>query len=109
VLCQAVVKAYGAEKVIGVDISKARTEFAKTYAADGVFVPEKAAADIDPVDASRAIGEKIVAEFRLGKGADVILECTGAELCIQAGVFAAKKGGTYVQAGMGKEVSFRTE
>ncbi|KAH0157749.1 hypothetical protein KCU67_g7789, partial [Aureobasidium melanogenum] len=39
----------------------------------------------------------------LGEGADVVLECTGAEPCIQAGIFAAKKGGTYVQAGMGKE------
>lgn len=85
-------KAYGAKKVIGVGISKARTEFAKKYAADGVFVPERASAGVDPVDASRAIGEKTVADFGLGEGADVILECTGAEPCIQAGVFAAKKG-----------------
>ncbi|TVY32955.1 putative D-xylulose reductase A, partial [Lachnellula subtilissima] len=103
VLCQAVAKAYGAKKVIAVDISKARTEFAKKYAADGVFIPERAAAGTDPVEASRAVGEKIVAEFGMGEGFDVVLECTGAEPCIQAGVFAAKKGGTYVQAGMGKE------
>lgn len=106
VLCQAMAKAYGARKVIGVDISKTRAEFANKYAADGVFVPERAAAGTDPVEASRAIGENIVADFDLGEGADVVLECTGAEPCIQAGVFAAKKGGTYVQAGMGKEVSF---
>lgn len=105
VLCQAVAKAYGAKKVIGVDISKSRTEFAKKYAADGVFVPERAPAGTDLVEAARAVGEKIVAEFGLGEGADVVLECTGAEPCIQAGIFAAKKGGTYVQAGMGKEVS----
>jgi D-xylulose reductase len=104
VLCQAMAKAYGAKKVIGVDISKARTEFAKKYAADEVFIPERAPAGTDPMEASRAIGEKIVAEFGLGEGADVVLECTGAEPCIQAGIFAAKKGGTYVQAGMGKEV-----
>ncbi|KAG9233830.1 chaperonin 10-like protein [Amylocarpus encephaloides] len=102
-LCQAMAKVYGAKKVIGVDISKSRTDFAKKYAADGVFVPEIAPAGADPVDASRAIGEKIIAQFGLGGGADVILECTGAEPCIQAGVFAAKKEGTYVQAGMGKE------
>jgi len=105
VLCQAMAKAYGAKKVIGVDISKARTEFAKGYAADGVFVPERAPTATDPVEASRAMGEKIVAEFGLGEGADVVLECTGAESCIQAGIFVAKKGGTYIQAGMGKEVS----
>ncbi|KAK2056215.1 GroES-like protein [Colletotrichum caudatum] len=53
--------------------------------------------------AGRVVGEKIVREYGLGDGADVVLECTGAEPCIQSGVFAAKKGGTYVQAGMGKE------
>lgn len=106
VLCQAMAKAYGAKKVIGVDISKSRTEFASKYGADGVFVPERAPEGTDPVEASRAIGEKIVAQFGLGEGADVVLECTGAEPCIQAGIFAAKKGGVYVQAGMGKEVSF---
>jgi D-xylulose reductase len=104
VLCQAMAKVYGAKKVIGVDISRARTEFARKYAADGVFIPEKAEVAVDPVEASRKVGEKIVEDFRLGDGADVVLECTGAEPCIQAGVFAAKKGGMYVQAGMGKEV-----
>lgn len=43
-------------------------------------------------------------ELGLGDGPDVVLECSGAEACIQLGVFAAKKGGTLVQAGMGKEV-----
>lgn len=104
-LCQAVAKAAGASKVIGVDLSEARAQFARSFAADGVFVnkPTGPAGPIDPVDAARAVGEEIVSEFRLGEGADVVLECTGAEPCIQAGIFAARKGGTYVQAGMGKE------
>lgn len=105
VLCQAVAKAYGARLVIGVDRSRARTEFARSFGADKVFVPsEEATAGRDPVDASRATAEQIVAEFGLGEGADIVLECSGAEACIQAGVFACKKGGTFVQAGMGKEV-----
>ncbi|KAK7752901.1 hypothetical protein SLS62_005060 [Diatrype stigma] len=103
-LCQAVAKAYGASKVIGVDISKSRAAFAQGFGADSVYVPERPAApSADPVQASRAMAETIVKQFGLGEGADVVLECTGAESCIQAGVFAAKKGGTYVQAGMGKE------
>ncbi|RWA06528.1 hypothetical protein EKO27_g8577 [Xylaria grammica] len=103
-LCQAVAKAYGALKVIGVDISKSRAEFAKTFGADGIFIPEKPLdSNVDPVDASRATAETIVEQFHLGEGADVVLECTGAAPCIQAGIFAAKKGGTYVQAGMGQE------
>ena len=108
-LCQAVAKAYGASRVIGVDISKSRATFAKSFGADDVFVPERGSVpDADPVEASRAMAEKIVEQFNLGEGADVVLECTGAESCIQAGVFATKKGGTYVQAGMGKEVSHQS-
>ncbi|KAH8722323.1 chaperonin 10-like protein [Ilyonectria robusta] len=104
VLCQAVAKASGASTVIGVDISESRAQFARGFGADGVYVSKtKAEEGVDPVDAARALGERIVAEFGLGEGADVVLECTGAEQCIQAGIFAAKKGGTYVQAGMGKE------
>ncbi|KAI1855377.1 hypothetical protein JX266_000242 [Neoarthrinium moseri] len=103
-LCQAVAKGYGASKVIGVDISKSRAAFAEKYGADGIFIPEKSSdPNLDPVDASRVTAEKIVEQFGLGEGADVVLECTGAAPCIQAGIFAARKGGTYVQAGMGQE------
>lgn len=104
VLCQAVAKASGASKVIGVDLSTTRAKFAKDFAADDVYVSTKPpAAGQDPVDTSRSVAKDIIETFALGDGADVVLECTGAEPCIQAGVFAAKKGGTFVQAGMGKE------
>ncbi|KAK7976664.1 hypothetical protein PG989_015127 [Apiospora arundinis] len=108
VLCQAVAKAYGASLVVGVDKSVARGQFARDFAADDVHVVKTPAGDLsepevsDSVEAARALGEKIVREHGFGEGADVVLECTGAEPCIQAGVFAAKKGGTFVQAGMGK-------
>lgn len=102
VLCQAVAKAYGARKVIGVDISQARLDFAKGYGADETFLPPRF--DGDSVEAAEKVADMIKKQFSLGEGADVVLECTGAEPCIQAGIFAAKKGGTYVQAGMGKEV-----
>ncbi|KAG9255848.1 chaperonin 10-like protein [Emericellopsis atlantica] len=104
VLCQAVAKAAGAAQVIGVDISESRAQFARDFAADHVFVNKtRTPKGTDPVDAARAVGEAIVAQYGLGEGADVVLECTGAEPCIQAGIFAARKGGMYVQAGMGRE------
>ncbi|KAI5275707.1 GroES-like protein [Aureobasidium subglaciale] len=103
VLCQAVAKAYGARKVIGVDVVKSRLDFAKSYGADAVYLPPKPDQGVDPVEHSEKIATMIKQEFGLGEGADVVLECTGAEPCIQTGVYAAKKGGTYVQAGMGKE------
>jgi D-xylulose reductase len=111
VLCQAVAKAHGASRVIGVDISKSRAAFAKDFAADGVYVVNRdalskgSAVAADPVDAARVLGESIVKQLGLGEGADVVLEATGAEQCIQAGIFACHPGGTYVQAGMGKEAS----
>lgn len=104
-LCQAVCKSYGASKVIGVDISQSRLDFVKTFGADGIYKPGKPEAGVDPIAASEQMAEAIKKEFGLGEGADVVLECTGAESCIQAGIFVAKKGGTYVQTGMGKEVS----
>lgn len=104
VLCQAVAKAYGAKQVIGIDVVQSRLDFAKQYGADGVFLPSKPEAGVDPVSHSEKVAALIKETFDLGEGPDIVLECTGAEPCIQAGVFVCKKGGTYVQAGMGREV-----
>lgn len=103
VLCQAVAKAYGAKKVIGVDVVQSRLDFAASYGADGVFLPPRAEAGADPVRHAENVARIIKEKFDLDEGPDVVLECSGAEPCIQMGVFAAKKGGIYVQAGMGKE------
>jgi D-xylulose reductase len=98
-----VAKAYGAKKVIGVDVVQSRLDFAKSFGADGVFMSPKPEDGIDPIEYSEKVAALIKKEFDLGEGPEVVLECTGAESCIQAGIFAARKGGTYVQAGMGKE------
>jgi D-xylulose reductase len=103
VLCQAVAKAYGAKKVIGVDVVQSRLDFAVSFGADGVFMPPKPEAGVDPIEHSENVAALIKKQFDLGEGPEVVLECTGAEPCIQTGIFAARKGGTYVQAGMGKE------
>ncbi|KAI1458817.1 GroES-like protein [Annulohypoxylon moriforme] len=103
-LSQAVAKAHGAKKVIGVDISESRAAFAKSFAADDVYVPDRPSAPaINSMNASQELAQKISNKFFLGDGADVVLECSGAESCIQAGVLATRKGGTYVQAGLGRE------
>ncbi|SMR45419.1 unnamed protein product [Zymoseptoria tritici ST99CH_3D1] len=103
VMCQAVAKAYGAKKVVGIDVVQSRLDFAKTFGADYVYLPPKAEHGADPIQHSEKIAELIKENFELGEGPDAVLECTGAEACIQTGVFVARKGGTYVQAGMGKE------
>ncbi|KAI9682351.1 MAG: hypothetical protein M1817_000405 [Caeruleum heppii] len=98
-LCCAVAKAFGAAKIISVDINQERLDFAGTYAATGMFMPSKTPA---PETAAR-----MKQEHDLGDGADVIIDASGAEPSIQTAVHVVRPGGTYVQGGMGKpEVTF---
>ncbi|MCJ1472224.1 hypothetical protein MMC13_000871 [Lambiella insularis] len=95
-LCGAVVKAFGASKVVAVDIVDQRLAFAAKYAASGAYKPET---ELD------AIGNaaKLVHEQGLGdSGVDVVIDASGAAPSIQTGIQVLKMGGTYVQAGMGK-------
>lgn len=104
ILCQAVAKAWGASKVIGVDVVQARLDRAMTtFGVDGVFMPRRPGPGVDPMEHARAMAEEMKKTFGLGYGADVVLECSGSEPCVQMGVFVAKLGGTLVQAGMGKD------
>ncbi|KAJ5976367.1 hypothetical protein N7481_010074 [Penicillium waksmanii] len=108
-LCQAVSKAYSAKKVIGVDISRSRADFARTFGADDIFVPPVRPIDADETAWSEEVARIIKERFCLGEGPDVVLEATGAQACIQTGIHLTKKGGTYVQAGMGRESKELTE
>ncbi|KAJ5454802.1 uncharacterized protein N7458_005758 [Penicillium daleae] len=102
-LCQAVSKAYAAKKVIGVDISQSRAEFARTFGADDVFVPPARPEGVNDSAWSEEVARIMKEKFDLGEGPDVVLEATGAQACIQTGIHLVRKGGTYVQAGMGRE------
>lgn len=107
-LCQAVAKAFGCKKVIGADISDGRLEFASKYGADGVFKMPLRGKDEDAEEFAKKVARILVEKFDIDRlGADVILEASGAEPCIQTGVFLARPEGRFVQAGMGREfVSF---
>ncbi|KAH8803468.1 chaperonin 10-like protein [Xylogone sp. PMI_703] len=98
-------KIHGAKKVIGVDISKGRLDFTKSFgAADDIFFPPPKPADaVSDTEWSEKLAAMIKEQFNLGDGPDVVIEATGAPSCIATGVHLTKKGGTYVQAGMGKE------
>jgi D-xylulose reductase len=92
-LCCAVAKAFGAKKIIGIDISEERVRFAEKYAATGVFRPSK---DDSPEQSAK----RLIAEHDLGAGADAVIDASGAAVCIQTGIHALRTGGTYCQAGM---------
>lgn len=93
-LCCAVAKAYGATKIITVDINQERVDFALKYAATHSFISERVSAEEN--------AKRLIQEAELGAGADVIIDASGAEPCIQTAIHALRQGGTYIQGGMGK-------
>ncbi|THY26293.1 sorbitol dehydrogenase [Aureobasidium pullulans] len=95
ILSAAVARQFGAVEVISVDMNAARLEFVKKFASTGVFTPD---ANVD-TDTNAA---EIVERFKLDRGADVVIEASGAEACIQMGIYVLAPGGTYVQTGCGK-------
>ncbi|KAF7590377.1 hypothetical protein BBP40_002930 [Aspergillus hancockii] len=103
VLCQAVAKAHGAKRVIGVDVVLSRLDVARSFGADDTFVPPRTEPGADAIGHAERAAKILNEQMGLGDGPDVVLECSGAEACVQLGIFAARKGATFVQAGMGKE------
>jgi len=98
-LCCAVATAFGASKVIAVDIQESRLEFARGYATTATFMPEKVAATEN--------AERLRRENGLGAGADVAIDASGAEPSVHTGIHVLRNGGTYVQGGMGRsEIQF---
>ncbi|TVY86401.1 putative D-xylulose reductase A, partial [Lachnellula willkommii] len=93
-LCCAVAKAYGASKVVSVDIQPSRLEFAAGFAATHTFTPERVSAE---ENAARLLKEAGIAD-----GADVVIDASGAEPSIQTSIHVVRRGGVYVQGGMGK-------
>ncbi|KAF2234090.1 putative xylitol dehydrogenase [Viridothelium virens] len=93
-LCCAVARAFGASKIVSVDINEERLQFAQKYAATHVFRAQK--------ESASESAARLVRDCGLGVGADVGIDATGAEPCIQTALHALRVGGTYVQAGMDK-------
>ncbi|KAE8442338.1 hypothetical protein EG329_003471 [Mollisiaceae sp. DMI_Dod_QoI] len=93
-LCCAVAKAFGASTIVAVDIQPARLEFAASYAATHTFTPERVSAEENAA--------RLLKETGLVGGADAIIDASGAEPSIQTSLHAIRRGGIYVQGGMGK-------
>ncbi|KAL3430936.1 putative D-xylulose reductase A [Aspergillus tetrazonus] len=98
-LCCAVAKAFGAIRIIAVDIQKPRLDFAKKFAATATFEPSKAPATENAT--------RMIAENDLARGADVAIDASGVEPSVHTGIHVLRPGGTYVQGGMGRsEMNF---
>lgn len=93
-LCAAVARAYGASKVVSVDIVQAKLDFARTFGSTHTYMSKRVSAE----ENARSLRE----ECGLPDGADAVIDASGAEPSIQASLHVVRVGGTYVQGGMGK-------
>ncbi|KAI5119183.1 hypothetical protein M0805_000637 [Coniferiporia weirii] len=104
-LCMAVAKAFGAARIIAIDINPVRLEFARAYAATDTFLsPNKEQGETNIAFSKRAadlLKNSLGVKERGPDGLDLVIDATGAEACIQMALFVAKVGGTYIQVGLG--------
>ena len=99
-LCAAVAKAYGADKIVAVDILDSKLDFAERYLKCATFKPDmKVSAEENAV--------KMVSDHNLGLGVDAVIEASGAESSVNTAIHVLRTGGQYVQTGLGKSpISF---
>ena len=100
-LCMAVARALGASRVIAVDIVESRLDFAMKWAGADAFLPPKLQEGERQIDSSKRVFEDLKNRLQIkerGNDAiDLVIDASGAEVCIQIGLFLVKYGGTFVQ------------
>ncbi|OJA11373.1 hypothetical protein AZE42_05157 [Rhizopogon vesiculosus] len=105
VLACALSNAYGASRVVAIDINQARLDFVKShgFASQTYCLPMTDKAKTTEEQLRRAKENVSVAlhEFNEPEGFDIVFECTGAEPCIQMSIHAAVAGGKVMLVGMG--------
>ncbi|GFZ43897.1 hypothetical protein JCM24511_01617 [Saitozyma sp. JCM 24511] len=102
-LTMAVARALGARRVIAIDVQQGRLDFARAYAATDVHLASPLQEGESKGDYSKRHAGIIKDKFVLGErgpsGIDLVLDCSGAEVCIQTGLWLVKRRGKYVQVG----------
>ncbi|KAL0571183.1 hypothetical protein V5O48_010775 [Marasmius crinis-equi] len=105
-LCMAVAKALGASRIIAVDVQPARLEFAKQYIPGvEVYLPKPKSQDESTIAYSARNAEDMKKtlgiEDRGAKGIDLVVDASGAEVCMQTAFYVAKVAGAVIQVGIG--------
>ncbi|UNI17719.1 D-xylulose reductase [Purpureocillium takamizusanense] len=94
-LCGAIAKAFGAGRVILLDIMQHKLQFAHDYLAVETQL-------LDTRAAPESNSETILSKYNLHGRVDIAIEASGAESSAQLGIYLLKPGGSYVQTGIGK-------
>lgn len=92
-LCGAVAQAFGASKVVNIDVEESRLAFARNFGAHLTYKMH--------IGSPEHNADLLTRKARLPTGFDVVIDATGAQPCIVCGVAALKRGGTFIQAGLG--------
>lgn len=86
-LCMAVAKALGAKRVIAIDIVQSRLDFAKSYAATDVYLPDRPKEGESQIEYSKRTAAEMASKLNFperGLGAiDLVIDASGAATCIQ--------------------------
>ncbi|XP_007907182.1 sorbitol dehydrogenase isoform X2 [Callorhinchus milii] len=93
-VCLLAAKAMGASQVTICDLSTQRLEKAKEMGADFTVMVSK--------QSPQALAQTV--EACLGSMPEITIECTGAEVCTQAGIYATRSGGVLVLVGAGPDM-----
>lgn len=98
-LCCSVARAFGAASVLAADIVASRLDFARQKGATHTYEMQRISCKENATQLLVLTGEI--------KGSDVVIDATGAQPCIETGIEALRRGGTFVQAGLGQpNISF---
>lgn len=89
-LCMAVAKSFGATKIVVVDINEERLQFTQKYAATHAFRSQR--------ESPQNSAARLIKECELGPGADVIIDASGAEVCLQTASMGSGRAGPTCKA-----------
>ncbi|KAF7509377.1 hypothetical protein GJ744_008100 [Endocarpon pusillum] len=99
-LSAAVARAFGAKKVVAVDILEHKLQFARRWNGSNTFMADPGSSPVNNA-------HRLVKDNELGLGADVVVEASGAASSISFGVHTLRPGGSFVQVGVvGANVDF---
>ncbi|KAI2638584.1 GroES-like protein [Xylaria nigripes] len=94
-LCAAVARAFGATKVVSVDIVESKLLFAASFCSTHTYMSQRVSAEENAANIKKLAS--------LEGGADVVIDVSGAEPSIQTCLHVVRNGSTYVQGGMGRD------
>lgn len=93
-LCGSVARAFGANTVLVADVVASRLEFALRKGATHIYQMQKISCRENATNLLSSSGQH--------GGSDIVIDATGAQPCIETGIEALRRGGVFVQAGLGQ-------